>query len=183
LRHTSRPFCSGYFRDGVSPTICTGWPWTMILPISVSQVAKIIAVSHWHLACLAFLNAQQLLHAHTFFSVLIQYPALFSMWQPQPDQFPHLGQNLLKLQWHEERDIYKVSFLASLVAKVSSVWVRGGRSYGVQHSEGLSLARGSTVEFAGILLCNNLDVVCYTSLALCEPPLMHFFHLFIFCWN
>jgi hypothetical protein len=26
---------------GVSQTICLGWPWTMILPISVIQVARI----------------------------------------------------------------------------------------------------------------------------------------------
>jgi hypothetical protein len=28
-------------------TICLGWPWTVILLISVSQVARIIGVSHW----------------------------------------------------------------------------------------------------------------------------------------
>jgi hypothetical protein len=30
--------------------ICLGWPRTAILPLSVSQIAKIISVSHWHLA-------------------------------------------------------------------------------------------------------------------------------------
>jgi hypothetical protein len=39
LNHTSSPFCSGYFGDGVSRTICPGWPQTTSLPISVSQVA------------------------------------------------------------------------------------------------------------------------------------------------
>jgi hypothetical protein len=28
-------------------TICLGWPWTMILLISVSQVARITVLSHW----------------------------------------------------------------------------------------------------------------------------------------
>jgi hypothetical protein len=26
LSHTSSPFCSGYFGDGVSQIICQGWP-------------------------------------------------------------------------------------------------------------------------------------------------------------
>jgi hypothetical protein len=34
LEYTSSPFCPGYFGDGVSWTICLGWPWTLILPIS-----------------------------------------------------------------------------------------------------------------------------------------------------
>jgi hypothetical protein len=38
---TSNPFCSDYFEDGVLWTLCLGWPWTMILLISASQVAKI----------------------------------------------------------------------------------------------------------------------------------------------
>jgi hypothetical protein len=36
------------FGDGVSRTICPGWPRTMILPISASQLARITGVSHWH---------------------------------------------------------------------------------------------------------------------------------------
>jgi hypothetical protein len=36
LSHNSSPFCSGYFRDGVSRTICPGWPWTKALLISAS---------------------------------------------------------------------------------------------------------------------------------------------------
>jgi hypothetical protein len=43
-------FCSGYFRDGVSQVICPGWPWTMILQTSASQIARITGVSHKHLA-------------------------------------------------------------------------------------------------------------------------------------
>jgi hypothetical protein len=44
----------GYFGDGVPPTIWLGWPWTMILPISASQVARITGVSHQHLAYCLF---------------------------------------------------------------------------------------------------------------------------------
>jgi hypothetical protein len=35
---------------GVLQTICLGWPWTKILLISASQVAKITGMSHWHQA-------------------------------------------------------------------------------------------------------------------------------------
>jgi hypothetical protein len=31
------PACSDYFRDGVSWTICLGWPWILILLISASS--------------------------------------------------------------------------------------------------------------------------------------------------
>jgi hypothetical protein len=41
LSHTSSPFCSGYFRDGVLRAICVGWPWTVILPSSASQVQNL----------------------------------------------------------------------------------------------------------------------------------------------
>jgi hypothetical protein len=51
LSHTSNPFFSGYFRNGGSRTICPGWPWTTILQISPSQVARITGVNPWHLAC------------------------------------------------------------------------------------------------------------------------------------
>jgi hypothetical protein len=44
LSHTFSPFCPGYFGDGVS-----GWPQTMILLISASQVARITGVSSWRL--------------------------------------------------------------------------------------------------------------------------------------
>jgi hypothetical protein len=35
-------------------TICPGWPQTMILPISISQVARLIGVRHWHPAIIPF---------------------------------------------------------------------------------------------------------------------------------
>jgi hypothetical protein len=41
---------SDYFGDGVSQTICLGWPRTVILPISVSQVSRLTGMSCWHLA-------------------------------------------------------------------------------------------------------------------------------------
>jgi hypothetical protein len=36
-------------------TICLGWPQTVILLISASQVAKITGMSHWRLAPVFFL--------------------------------------------------------------------------------------------------------------------------------
>jgi hypothetical protein len=33
LQPTSSPFCSVYFGDGISRTICPGWPWTQILSL------------------------------------------------------------------------------------------------------------------------------------------------------
>jgi hypothetical protein len=45
--HTSGPFCSGYFGDGVSWAFCPSWPQTAILLVSASQVIRIIKVSHW----------------------------------------------------------------------------------------------------------------------------------------
>jgi hypothetical protein len=42
MSHTSSPFCFGYFADGAGGlSICLGWPWTVILPISASQVARL----------------------------------------------------------------------------------------------------------------------------------------------
>jgi hypothetical protein len=43
-------FCASYFWDRVSQTICLGWLQTKILLISASWVARIISVSHGHLA-------------------------------------------------------------------------------------------------------------------------------------
>jgi hypothetical protein len=54
MNHSNSPFCSGYFGVGVSRTICPGWPQTMILPISASQVARITDVSHQHPAYFIF---------------------------------------------------------------------------------------------------------------------------------
>jgi hypothetical protein len=46
--HTSSPFFSGYFGDvGVSPSICPGWPHTIILPVSTLKVARITGVDYW----------------------------------------------------------------------------------------------------------------------------------------
>jgi hypothetical protein len=47
IESTCSPFCSHYFGGGVSQTLL-GWHPTVILPISASQVARIIGVSHWH---------------------------------------------------------------------------------------------------------------------------------------
>jgi hypothetical protein len=48
LSHSFCPFCSGYFGGGVSRTVRLGWPPTMVLLISASQVAGITDVSYWH---------------------------------------------------------------------------------------------------------------------------------------
>jgi hypothetical protein len=53
--HTTSPFCFGYFGDGILWTICPGWPQTAMLLILVSQVARIIDMSHWQPALCAFL--------------------------------------------------------------------------------------------------------------------------------
>jgi hypothetical protein len=46
-------FCVGFSRDRV---LRPGWLWTLILLISDSQVARIIGVSHWHLALFFFVG-------------------------------------------------------------------------------------------------------------------------------
>jgi hypothetical protein len=46
LSYASSPFCSGYFGDKVLQNTSLGWPCFEILPISASQVARIIVVSH-----------------------------------------------------------------------------------------------------------------------------------------
>jgi hypothetical protein len=50
LSHTSSLFSSGCLWDGVSWTICPGWPPTLICQISASQEARITGISHLHLA-------------------------------------------------------------------------------------------------------------------------------------
>jgi hypothetical protein len=74
LSHTSSPFCSGYFGDGVFQTICPGWPWTVILLTSASQIAGITGVSYGCLASFNFLciklvkvNNQQFIFMKLFF--------------------------------------------------------------------------------------------------------------------
>jgi hypothetical protein len=41
-------FRDGFFQDRVSWTICPSWLWTEILLISISWIARITGVSHWH---------------------------------------------------------------------------------------------------------------------------------------
>jgi hypothetical protein len=50
LSHASSTFCSGYFGDRVSHTICLDCPRTMSLLISTSQVARITGISYQHSA-------------------------------------------------------------------------------------------------------------------------------------
>jgi hypothetical protein len=51
--HTCNPFCSGYFGVRVLLTISSGWPQTVILPISTSQIARITGLSHQSLSSLS----------------------------------------------------------------------------------------------------------------------------------
>jgi hypothetical protein len=44
--HTSSPFCSGYFGDGVLATICLGWPGTGILLISAFLPTRFLEKDH-----------------------------------------------------------------------------------------------------------------------------------------
>jgi hypothetical protein len=39
-----------FLEMGFSWTICPGWPWIVILPISASEVAEMTGMSHQHLA-------------------------------------------------------------------------------------------------------------------------------------
>jgi hypothetical protein len=56
LNHTSNLFCSGYFADGFYWSIYLGWPQIVILLISVSEVARIIGISHQHTTEDKYLN-------------------------------------------------------------------------------------------------------------------------------
>jgi hypothetical protein len=49
LSHSVSP-CSAHFGDGVPRSTYLGWPQTEILLILASQVTRITAVSHQHLA-------------------------------------------------------------------------------------------------------------------------------------
>jgi hypothetical protein len=55
LSHTSSPFCYDYFGDVVSQTICSGCPRATILPITVSQVARVTGMSNQCSASVPFL--------------------------------------------------------------------------------------------------------------------------------
>jgi hypothetical protein len=46
LSHTFSSFCSVYFGDGISQSICPCWPQTVILLILASQVARITGLSY-----------------------------------------------------------------------------------------------------------------------------------------
>jgi hypothetical protein len=58
LSHTCSPFRSDYFGDEVSSTICLGWPPTLILLISASEITRIKHMSHW---CHCFFFTQGLI--------------------------------------------------------------------------------------------------------------------------
>jgi hypothetical protein len=83
LNHTSSPFCSGYFGGGVLYNYLPGWPQTEILLISVSQEARIIGMSLWHLAW----NIVSLVKIVTF--------------KKKNQQVPHLDSVKQETVWHE----------------------------------------------------------------------------------
>jgi hypothetical protein len=68
LNHNSAPFFLGYFGDRVSWTICLGWPQTVMILISASQVTRIIGISHQSLD-----NAQVLMEMNSSHQVNISY--------------------------------------------------------------------------------------------------------------
>jgi hypothetical protein len=73
LSHTSSPFCSGYFGDGISRTICLGWPWISILLILASQIARITGVSYRYLATVIsslYSTTERILKISLYFYVL-----------------------------------------------------------------------------------------------------------------
>jgi hypothetical protein len=77
LSNSSSPFCFSYFGARVSRTICLGWPGTVILLISTSQVARITGVSHWHPAVCLLYNMKHCL----FFMFAAFSWQIFSMYQ------------------------------------------------------------------------------------------------------
>jgi hypothetical protein len=81
LRHTSSPFFSGYFGDGILQTICPGWPQTVIFSISTSQVAKITGLSHWHPVGRDFLETLFLFAFTTWDSLGSSFSFLISHFQ------------------------------------------------------------------------------------------------------
>jgi hypothetical protein len=66
--------CDRLFQDRVSGTICPGWLRTAILLIFASWVARIISVSHWHLATFLLKHAFFVIknHVHvSYFAVVL----------------------------------------------------------------------------------------------------------------
>jgi hypothetical protein len=63
LSLTSYTFCSGYFGDEVLQTICQGFSLSMMLPITASQEARIIGVSHKHPAVSQYLSSNSTTHS------------------------------------------------------------------------------------------------------------------------
>jgi hypothetical protein len=61
LSHNSSPICSGYFENRILRTVSLGWFWTTVILISAFQVARIIDLSHWHLAIVIFLTLESAL--------------------------------------------------------------------------------------------------------------------------
>lgn len=77
LDHTSSTFFSGHFRDDISWIVCPGSPWTVILPILASQVAriKVWATSTWMISW--WIKYLTVTHYICMFSILLIFYAVF----------------------------------------------------------------------------------------------------------
>jgi hypothetical protein len=104
LSHTSSAFWSCYFGDDISQT-CLGWPQTVILPISVSQVFSITIMSHQHPAWSSFCNS----HVHSIFyftflpNINVDYTCTYI--PTYVYIYPHIWMVILEWQvdWNERR--------------------------------------------------------------------------------
>jgi hypothetical protein len=63
-------FAPVILKMGISWTICPGWPWTMILLISASQVVRITSVSHQCTFLIISFYFLDNIHEHSYFILL-----------------------------------------------------------------------------------------------------------------
>jgi hypothetical protein len=105
LSHSSRPFCSSYFEDRVLWTICQGWLWTTVLPISASQVTRITDISHQHPAHSTFFFFWQKMGRKVFFLFNKANSPMFWLQPKEPlllyfFKNPNTGKAILKTYYH-----------------------------------------------------------------------------------
>jgi hypothetical protein len=117
--HLQIHFCFCYFGDGVSWSICLGWPRTSILRISSSQVAKITVVRQ---RCLASLVCFCFIYLFLWYWGLNSGP---TPWATPPTLF---GEGFF---WDRVSQIICPGWLWTEILLVSVSWV--GRVTGVSH--------------------------------------------------
>jgi hypothetical protein len=114
LNHTSSSFCSDYFGHGMLQTICPHWPWTAILQISVSQVARVTSMNHQCPANNDFLINTMVLPEqlnHTFDLWPITWQELFRhTFCLIPKVFLYLNLKFLSVPWRWVEMAYFASF-------------------------------------------------------------------------